>query len=165
MDFRFDIIYEYREMFFYGALTTLGLAVVATLGGTILGLFGALARIIRFEKGNRFTRALAWLLRTASLIYVTLFRGTPLFVQIFIWYFIWAVALSQPHPTAGSSAAIWRWNCAAITGALIAGTLALTVNAGAYITEIVRAGIRSIDKGQSKRRARSASLIRRPCAM
>lgn len=58
MDFRFDIIYEYREMFFYGALTTLGLTVVATLGGTILGLFGALARIIRFEKGNRFTRAL-----------------------------------------------------------------------------------------------------------
>ena len=52
MDFRFDIIYEYREMFFYGALTTLGLTVVATLGGTILGLFGALARIIRFEKGN-----------------------------------------------------------------------------------------------------------------
>ena len=96
MDFRFDIIYEYREMFFYGALTTLGLTVAATLGGTVLGLFGALARIIRFEKGNAFTRMLAWLLRTASLIYVTIFRGTPLFVQIFIWYFIWAVALINP---------------------------------------------------------------------
>ena len=146
MDFRFDIIYEYREMFFYGALTTLGLTVVATLGGTILGLFGALARIIRFEKGNRFTRALAWLLRTASLIYVTLFRGTPLFVQIFIWYFIWAVALINPTDgwlISGDLAVELRRNY----GALIAGTLALTVNAGAYITEIVRAGIQSIDKG------------------
>ena len=49
MDFRFDIIYEYREMFFYGALTTLGLTVVAPLGGTILGLLGASARISRCE--------------------------------------------------------------------------------------------------------------------
>ncbi len=46
-------------MFFYGALTTLGLTVVATLGGTILGLFGALAPHRTAEKGNRFTRALA----------------------------------------------------------------------------------------------------------
>lgn len=156
MDFRFDIIYEYREMFFYGALTTLGLTVVATLGGTILGLFGALARIIRFEKGNRFTRALAWLLRTASLIYVTLFRGTPLFVQIFIWYFIWAVALINPTDgwlISGDLAVELRRNY----GALIAGTLALTVNAGAYITEIVRAGIQSIDKGQIEA-ARSLGL-------
>lgn len=47
MDFRFDIIYEYREMFLIGALTTLGLTVVSTLGGTILGLIGALARIVK----------------------------------------------------------------------------------------------------------------------
>ena len=48
MSFRFDIIYEYREMFLIGALTTLGLTFVATLGGTLLGLLGALARIVRF---------------------------------------------------------------------------------------------------------------------
>ena len=46
MDFRFDIIYEYRWMFFYGALTTLGLTVVATAGGSVLGLLLALARFI-----------------------------------------------------------------------------------------------------------------------
>ena len=89
MNFRFDIIFEYREMFIYGTLTTLGLTVVATLGGTVLGLFGALARLTRFEKGNVPARLLAWFLRTISLVYVTLFRGTPLCVQIFIWYFIW----------------------------------------------------------------------------
>jgi polar amino acid transport system permease protein len=91
-----------------------------------------------------------------ALIYVTLFRGTPLFVQIFIWYFIWAVALINPTDgwlISGDLAVELRRNY----GALIAGTLALTVNAGAYITEIVRAGIQSIDKGQIEA-ARSLGL-------
>ena len=46
-DFRFDIIWEYRDMFFKGALLTLEITAVAVLGGTILGLMGALARIIK----------------------------------------------------------------------------------------------------------------------
>lgn len=50
MDFRFDIIYEYRWMFLYGVLTTLGLTVVATAGGSVLGLLLALARLINPEK-------------------------------------------------------------------------------------------------------------------
>ena len=145
MDFRFEIIYEYRWMFFYGALTTLGLTFVATLGGTVLGLIGALARLMRFEKGGPLLQAFAWVMRHLSLLYVTLFRGTPLFVQIFIWYFIWVVALI--HPTdgwliSGELAVELRRSY----GALIAGTLALMVNAGAYITEIFRAGIQSIKK-------------------
>ena len=156
MSFRFDIIYEYREMFVYGALMTLGLTAASTLGGTILGLIGALARIIRFEKGGLPLKMLAWLIRNISLLYVTVFRGTPLFVQIFIWYFIWAVALINPVDgwlISGDLAVELRRNY----GAIIAGTLALTVNAGAYITEIFRAGIQSIDKGQIEA-ARSLGL-------
>ena len=80
MDFRFDIIYEYRWMFFYGALTTLGLTVVATAGGSVLGLLLALARLIHLEKAGAPMRALAWVLRKVSLLYVTLFRGTPLYI-------------------------------------------------------------------------------------
>lgn len=156
MSFRFDIIYEYREMFLTGALATLGLTAVSTLAGTVLGLFGALARIVRFEKGGPVLRGIAWLLRNISLLYVTLFRGTPLFVQIFIWYFIWAVALINPTDgwlVSGQAAVELRRNY----GAVIAGMLALTVNAGAYITEIFRAGIQSIDKGQMEA-ARSLGL-------
>ena len=147
MSFRFDIIYEYREMFLIGALTTLGLTFVATLGGTLLGLLGALARIVRFEKGGPLLKALAWLLRNVSLLYVTLFRGTPLFVQIFIWYYVWSVALIHPEHgwlVNGEQAIAMRRDYGAIT----AGVLALTANATAYITEIFRAGILSIDKGQ-----------------
>lgn len=147
MSFRFDIIYEYREMFLIGALTTLGLTFVATLGGSLLGLFGALARIIRFEKGGAPLKALAWLLRNLSALYVTVFRGTPLFVQIFIWYFVWLAALIHPNGgwlVDGQAAVELRRSY----GAVIAGVLALTANSGAYITEIFRAGIQSIDKGQ-----------------
>ncbi|QMT31931.1 amino acid ABC transporter permease [Alysiella filiformis] len=156
MDFRFDIIWEYRQMFLDGALLTLKLTAIAVFGGTILGLFGALARIVRFEKGGLPAKILTWILRTSSLIYVTLFRGTPLFVQIFIWHFVWSVALINPNDgwlISGDLAAELRRN----HGALIAGTLALTVNAGAYITEIFRAGIQSIDKGQMEA-ARSLGL-------
>ncbi|MGF6147895.1 Glutamine transport system permease protein glnP [Kingella potus] len=147
MNFRFDIIYEYRWMFLTGALMTLGLTFLATLGGTLLGLLGALARIIRFEKGGVFLRGLGWVMRNLSLLYVTVFRGTPLFVQIFIWYFVWLAALIHPADgwlVSGPAAAELRRNY----GAVIAGVLALTANSGAYITEIFRAGIQSIDKGQ-----------------
>ena len=151
-----QIIWEYRQMFLTGALMTLKLTTVAVLGGSVLGLFGALARIIRFEKGGVFLRGIAWLLRTLSLIYVTLFRGTPLFVQIFIWHFVWSVALVNPADgwiLSGDAAAEVRRNY----GPLVAGVLALTVNAGAYITEIFRAGIQSIDRGQMEA-ARSLGL-------
>ena len=156
MSFRFDIIYEYREMFLIGALTTLGLTFVATLGGTLRGLLGARARLVRFETGGPLLKAVAWLLRNVSLLYVTLFRGTPLFVQIFIWYYVWSVALIHPEHgwlVNGEQAIAMRRDYGAIT----AGVLALTANATAYITEIFRAGILSIDKGQMEA-ARSLGL-------
>ena len=156
MDFRFDIIYEYRWMFFYGALTTLGLTVVATAGGSVLGLLLALARLIHLEKAGAPMRALAWVLRKVSLLYVTLFRGTPLFVQIVIWSYVWFPFFV--HPTDGllingdQAVEIRR-----SYGALIAGSLALIANSGAYICEIFRAGIQSIDRGQMEA-ARSLGL-------
>ena len=156
MDFRFDIIYEYRWMFFYGALTTLGLTVVATAGGSVLGLLLALARMIYLEKAGAPMRALAWVLRKFSLLYVTLFRGTPLFVQIVIWAYVWFPFFV--HPTDGllmngNEAKVFRKSY----GALVAGSLALIANSGAYICEIFRAGIQSIDRGQMEA-ARSLGL-------
>ena len=156
MDFRFDIIYEYRWMFLYGVLTTLGLTVVATAGGSILGLLLALARMIYLEKAGAPMRALAWVLRKFSLLYVTLFRGTPLFVQIVIWAYVWFPFFV--HPTDGllmngNEAKVFRNSY----GALVAGSLALIANSGAYICEIFRAGIQSIDRGQMEA-ARSLGL-------
>lgn len=156
MSLNFDVIYEYREMFFYGVITTLGITAIAIFFGTILGLLSALARVIRVEQGGFFIKSLVWIARQISLIYVTLFRGTPLFIQIFIWYFVWFPVLVNPIDgllVSGDVAIELRRGY----GALIAGGLALSVNAGAYITEIFRAGILSIDKGQIEA-ARSLGL-------
>lgn len=147
MDFYFSHIVEYRQMFIDGAWLTLKLTAIAVAVGTVLGLIGALCRLAYFEKGNVFLKSLGWVLRTASLAYVTFFRGTPLFVQIFIWYFVWSATLINPTDgwlISGETARYLRSNY----GAILAGMMALSVNAGAYITEIFRGGIQSIDKGQ-----------------
>ena len=124
LNFRCDVIYEYRHMFLTGAVATVVITVIATLFGTILGTIGALMRIMRFENGNVFMR--------------------------------WFVALVHPQHgliVSGSEAVALRREY----GAWIAGCLALTANTGAYITEIFRAGIQSIDKGQMEA-ARSLGL-------
>ena len=156
MDFRFDIIYEYRWMFFYGVLATLGITVVATIGGSILGLLLALARLVNPEKAGAPIRALAWVLRKISFVYVALFRGTPLLAQVIIWAFV--IFPFFVHPTdgaliSGESAINFRRSY----GPLIAGVMALIANSGAYVCEIFGAGIQSIDKGQMEA-ARSLGL-------
>ena len=156
MDFRFDIIYEYRWMFFYGVLATLGITVVATIGGSILGLLLALARLVNPEKAGAPIRVLAWVLRKISFVYVALFRGTPLLAQVIIWAFV--IFPFFVHPTdgaliSGESAINFRRSY----GPLIAGLMALIANSGAYVCEIFRAGIQSIDKGQMEA-ARSLGL-------
>ena len=89
-------------------------------------------------------------------IWVSFFRGTPLFVQIFLMYF--AVLPIFIHPVdgliiSGSLARELRGSY----GALIAGFLAISLNAGAYMSEVFRAGIQSLDKGQSEA-ARSVGM-------
>lgn len=146
---KYPHIYEFREMFLKAILVTLGITAISILGGTIIGIFGALARIMRFEKGGFFFKSITWILRQISLWYVTVFRGTPLFVQVLIWYFVWFsffVDVKDGLLISGDAAQSLRRDY----GAIISGILALTFNSGAYITEIFRAGIQSLDKGQTE---------------
>jgi polar amino acid transport system permease protein len=103
---------------------TVYISVAAQTAGVLLGLLAALARMSRFAP-----------LRWMSGVYVWIFRGTPVLVQIFYVYF----AFSWPTLRFG----FWT-----ITDAAIAGTIALSINEGAYMREIIRAGIDSVDKGQ-----------------
>jgi His/Glu/Gln/Arg/opine family amino acid ABC transporter permease subunit len=101
-----------------GMEQTLLLTAVSAVFGTLLGLLLALARIARSNAVRRIAGG-----------YVTLFRGTPLLLQIlFIWGALPQVGIVLPD-----------FVCVAI---------ALSMNAGAYIAEIIRAAIQSIDKGQ-----------------
>jgi polar amino acid transport system permease protein len=97
---------------------------VSQAAGVLLGLLAALARMSRFAP-----------FRWISAVYVWIFRGTPLLVQIFYVYF----AFSWPTLHFG----FWT-----VSDAAIAGIVALSINEGAYMREIIRAGIDSVDKGQ-----------------
>ena len=87
--------------------------------------------------------------RAITTAYVTFFRGTPLFVQILLVHFALMPMLIHPDTgllLSGDMAREFRQN----HGAFFSGALALTLNAGAYISEIFRAGIQSIHNGQSQ---------------
>ena len=123
-------------LFLVGMLLTLEISLVAILIGIVLGVLTGLARISD-------NPALRW----GAIVYIELIRGSPLLVQIFLWYFVFGKfindicnALNWPTiPT------IWY------------GVASLAVFAGAYVAEIVRAGIQSIHPGQMES-ARSTGM-------
>lgn len=108
-----------------GALLTLELTAGAVAIGVIIGLFMALGRLSKHK-----------LLRAGAIAYIDFFRGTPLLIQIFLVYF--------------GIPALFKWQTMPDNYQFIAGILAMGLNSGAYIAEIFRAGIQSIDRGQSE---------------
>jgi len=87
-------------------------------------------------------------LRWITQAYVVFFRGTPLFVQILLVHFALMPVLVHPDGgwlLSGDAALAFRQD----HGAFLSGALALTLNAGAYISEVFRAGIQSIHSGQN----------------
>lgn len=112
--------------------TTIYISAAAQFFGVVLGLIAALMRMARF-----------WPLKIVSGLYVLIFRGTPVVVQIFFIYygsfFLFGVNLFPQSVSFGLFA---------MSGAALAGIVALAINEGAYMREIVRAGIDAVDKGQ-----------------
>ncbi|STX08226.1 Amino acid ABC transporter [Klebsiella pneumoniae] len=83
--------------------------------------------------------------------YVSAFRGTPLFVQIMVVHFALVPLFINPRDgllvTSGLMSADFARELRASYGAFLSCIVAITLNAGAYVSEIFRAGIQSIDKG------------------
>ncbi len=111
-------LWRYRALFWKGWLTTLGLAFASLALSAALGVAAALASRSRFLPA-----------RAASRVYVELIRGTPLLVQILVLFYVVAPAFR-------------------LENRFVAGTLTLALFAGAYITEIIRAGIDSVGASQ-----------------
>jgi polar amino acid transport system permease protein len=151
MDLRWDILSGYGPLFMAGLWMTIQLTLVSISAGLVLGVFFGLVSSSRDAPQPK-SLALAWglkLLRGITLAYVTFFRGTPLFVQILLVHFALMPALIHPDHgllLAGEAARTFRQS----HGAFFSGALALTLNAGAYISEIFRAGIQSIHAGQTQ---------------
>ena len=112
-----------------GLWITLQISVIATILGVIIGILGGLARISS-------NPALRW----TTTVYVEIIRGSPLMVQILIWYFVLGTVINELLATAGLGRLPAFWY----------GVASLACFAGAYVTEIVRAGIQSIHRGQTE---------------
>lgn len=146
--FRFDVLLEYWPLFVEGLQTTLELTVSCVICGVMLGMLLGMARMAS-ARHEPLKSVLHYGVSWPVKIWVSFFRGTPLFVQIFLMYF--AVLPVFVHPVDGliidgALAREIRTNY----GAMLAGFLAISLNAGAYMSEVFRAGIQSLDKGQDE---------------
>ena len=112
-----------------GMWITLKVSIISIVFGILLGLFTGLARISS-------NPALKW----SAMTYIELIRGSPLLVQIFIWYFVLGTLINS---------LLARANLPQLSP-MVFGVAALSFFAGAYVAEMVRAGIQSIHKGQAE---------------
>jgi polar amino acid transport system permease protein len=129
--------YLFTSRVFDGIQITLELTVLAMLIGIVLGVLLALMRLSPNP-----------LLRSTSWFYIWFFRGTPVLVQILFWGFIAAVYPTIDLGIPFGPSFIHIDSNTAIT-LFVAGMLGLGLNEGAYMSEIVRAGIISVDEGQT----------------
>ncbi len=107
------------KLLLLGAVVTLKITLVAVSCGVLIGLFVGIAELSSYK-----------ILRIPAKVYVDIIRGTPLLVQIFIIYFALPSVIGtriEPY---------------------VAAVVACSINSGAYVAEIFRAGIQSIDRGQ-----------------
>lgn len=115
----FSFLPKYYMFFVNGAKFTLLLAFFTVLFGVLLGLFLAIMKISKSK-----------LLNIIATSYIEFIRGTPLLVQLYLIFYALPNLIGFNLPD------------------LIAAILALSINSGAYVAEIIRAGIQAIDKGQ-----------------
>ena len=127
-----DVIAEYKSGWKPGILskglwTTLKVSFLSTILGIFIGIVGGVARVSN-------TPVLKW----SAMTYVEIIRGTPLLVQIMIFYFVLGTTINSMLLMNGIPKINPEWY----------GIMALSVFTGAYVVEIVRAGIEAIHPGQ-----------------
>ncbi len=115
----FSFITKYADLYLTGTRNTIMLALLAVLIGVVIGLGLALMRRSRFK-----------LVKFVAAAYIEFVRGTPLLVQLFIIFYGLPVITGMRFPD------------------FVAGVIALSLNSAAYVAEIIRAGLQSVDRGQ-----------------
>ena len=125
------ILEDNYQYFVKGLGTTLTVTVFALVIGVIIGVLVAIIRSAHDQQPERKKGLLLKILNGICKVYLTVIRGTPMMVQLLImWFVVWASARSTDSN---------MMKCA---------ILAFGINSGAYVAEIFRSGIMSIDKGQ-----------------
>lgn len=119
MEFNFALVANSFPLLLLGAGVTVEITAMSVAIGIVIGLFAGIARICRVRP-----------IRFLAAVYVDFFRGTPLLVQLFLVYFAVPIFTGQRMDP------------------FVAAISACGINSGAYIAEIFRAGIESVDAGQ-----------------
>jgi len=114
---------SYYKLFLNGFINTMTIAFFAVIIGIIVGIVIAVIKVYNYRTGK------LGILNRIAILYTTVFRGTPVIVQLMIWYYIILTSVSS---------------------GVVCAIIGFGLNSGAYVAEIVRAGIMSIDKGQSE---------------
>ena len=125
-----NIVAKYYPQLLSGVGNTMLIALTGTVAGLAIGLLTGIVRTAPFSR-NGFVRVLHKILNAVIAVYVEIFRGTPMMVQAMVIYWGYAFA------SGGNMLPL-----------IPSGILIVSVNTGAYMAEIVRGGIISIDKGQ-----------------
>lgn len=125
-----NIAAKYYPQLLSGVGNTMLIALTGTVAGLAIGLLTGIVRTAPFSH-NGFVRVLHKILNAVIAVYVEIFRGTPMMVQAMVIYWGYAFA------SGGSTLPL-----------IPSGILIVSVNTGAYMAEIVRGGIISVDKGQ-----------------
>jgi polar amino acid transport system permease protein len=131
-EYFWDTLFAPNGAIVNGLGLTVGISIIAQLVGVILGVFAAMGRMAKFLP-----------FRIVANFYIWVFRGTPLLVQLMFFFF----GLQTAH--------IFKWpevvaGPVDILPEILAGIIILGVNEGAYMAEIVRAGIMAVDPGQTE---------------
>ena len=139
-NFKWDVVgqYLFDQRILEGLVKTIELTVLAMLVGVVLGVLLAVMRL----SPNPLIRGSSW-------FYIWAFRGTPVLVQILLWNFIAALYPSIDLGIPFGPSFI-HLNANDFITPFVAGLLALGLNEGAYMAEIVRAGIISVEEGQTE---------------
>ena len=125
-----DILTKYHSYLLEGLGYTMLIALVGTILGLVIGLLMGIVKTIPVSK-NAFLRFLQKIINFIIACYVEIFRGTPMMVQSMVIF--WGYAFMNNGTT---------------LPLIPAGIFIVSINTGAYMTEIVRGGIISVDKGQ-----------------
>lgn len=126
----FKKTFEYLRLFEEGVICTISLSVLTVIFGFILALVLALMRMSRNK-----------VLQGISATYIEIFRATPMLVQLFVVYYVIFGKADLPSFKLFGFIRFERF---------LPGAVALSLNSGAYLSEIIRSGIKSIDGGQSE---------------
>ncbi|NLC96061.1 MAG: amino acid ABC transporter permease [Erysipelotrichaceae bacterium] len=131
----FKVWQQYYPLFLSGLWSTLKLAFVAVLFGSLLGAFISMLTLSKNK-----------IINSIGVVYVTIFRGTPILVQLYIFYYFLPMAFPIMNSLSKTTVVL----------------LALIMNSSSYVSEIVRGGILAVDKGQTEA-ARSLGMSSKNC--